>query len=121
MSASNPIVAFRAGAPAVQCSAPTPENQIAGRPQFSAWNHYTDPSNQFFAGIWSATRGTWRVRYTEHELCHLLAGRIVIVSTDGERCEFAAGDTFVVPAGFTGTWEVIEDCRKVYAIFEPAQ
>jgi uncharacterized cupin superfamily protein len=24
----------------------------------------------------------------------------------------------VIPAGFVGTWEVIEDCSKIYAIFE---
>jgi len=23
-----------------------------------------------------------------------------------------------VPAGFAGTWEVVEDCTKFYAIFE---
>jgi uncharacterized cupin superfamily protein len=23
-----------------------------------------------------------------------------------------------VPAGFEGTWEVVEDCTKFYAIFE---
>ena len=28
------------------------------------------------------------------------------------------GPAFVVPAGFEGTWEVIEDCTKFYAIFE---
>jgi len=31
---------------------------------------------------------------------------------------FAAGDAFVIPAGFTGTWEVLDDCAKIYAIFE---
>ena len=29
-----------------------------------------------------------------------------------------AGDSFVVPSGFGGSWEVLEDCRKLYAIFE---
>ena len=59
--------------------------------------------------------------YAEHEFCHLLEGRVVPLcrSATGERWEISAsGDSFVVPAGFTGTWEVIEDCRKVYAIFE---
>ncbi|WP_414028394.1 cupin domain-containing protein, partial [Escherichia coli] len=27
-------------------------------------------------------------------------------------------DRFVIPAGFQGTWEVLEACRKVYVIFE---
>jgi uncharacterized cupin superfamily protein len=48
----------------------------------------------------------------------LLEGRVAITSEAGERVELAAGDSFVVPAGFVGTWEVIEDCRKLYAIFE---
>ena len=29
-----------------------------------------------------------------------------------------AGDRFVIQAGFSGTWEVLEACRKVYVIFE---
>jgi uncharacterized cupin superfamily protein len=30
-----------------------------------------------------------------------------------------AGDSFVVPAEFEGTWEVLEPAVKLYAIFEP--
>jgi uncharacterized cupin superfamily protein len=111
------IISFRDEVEASH-SAPAADRLIAGEPGLTAWNHYTDRTGQFFAGIWSATRGAWRVEYSEHELCHLLAGRIVITSTAGERYEFAAGDTFVIPAGFAGKWEVLEDCRKVYAIFE---
>lgn len=91
---------------------------IAGEPRVKVWNHYADGSNRFFAGVWSATKGVWRVRYTEHEFCHLVEGRVAITSLDGERVELAAGDSFVIPAGFAGTWEVLEDCRKLYAIFE---
>jgi hypothetical protein len=109
--------------PFQQSIAPQPANPnasrlVSGNPQLTAWNHYSDPSQQFFAGIWSATRGSWRIQYTEHEFCHLLEGRVLLTSSTGERWEFTVGDSFVVPAGFTGTWEVIEDCRKVYAIFE---
>jgi len=59
------------------------------------------------------------VRYTENEFCHLTAGRLIVIADTGERHEFAAGDSFVIPAGFAGTWEVVEDCSKLYAIFEP--
>ena len=64
------------------------------------------------------TRGKWRVRYTENELCVMTAGRVIIESDGGTRESFAAGDAFVVPAGFSGTWEVVEDCTKIYGIFE---
>jgi len=81
----------------------------------------TSPTRRrrFFAGRWSGTRGKWRVRYTENELCVMTAGRVVITSDIGESSAFGPGDAFVVPAGFSGTWEVLEDCSKVYAIFEP--
>ena len=101
-----------------EVSEPPAERLIAGAPQLSVRNYYTDPTQQFFAGRWAATRGKWRVRYTENELCVMTAGRVVIESATGERSSFAAGDVFLVPAGFTGTWEVLEDCAKIYAIFE---
>jgi uncharacterized protein len=105
---------------AAQVSAPAAERVLAGTPRLTVWNHYSDPTNSFFAGIWAATRGCWRVRYTESEFCHLLTGRVAIQSEQGERWEFGPGDSFVVPSGFAGTWEVIQDCSKLYAIFEAA-
>jgi uncharacterized protein len=93
---------------------------VAGKPVTRVANYFTDSTQQFFAGRWSATRGKWRVRYTENELCVMTAGRVVIESESGERSTFVTGDAFVIPAGFAGTWEVLEDCSKIYAIFEAA-
>ena len=106
------------GALQAEVSEPPADRLIAGTPELQVRNYFSDSSQQFFAGRWSATRGKWRVRYTENELCVMTAGKVVIESTGGERMSFAAGDAFVVPAGFTGTWEVVDDCTKIYAIFE---
>ncbi|MBV6418338.1 MAG: hypothetical protein CMLOHMNK_03156 [Steroidobacteraceae bacterium] len=100
-------------------SSPAADRLIAGRPVQHAWNAFADAGEQFFVGHWSSTRGVWRVRYTECELCVLTAGRVELVSDAGVRTAFAAGDAFVVPAGYSGTWSVIEDCTKIYAIFMP--
>jgi len=94
------------------------ERLIAGSPEVELRNFFTDASQQFFAGRWSATRGKWRVRYTENELCVMTAGRVTLESASGVRSSFGPGDAFVIPAGFTGTWEVVEDCAKIYAVFE---
>jgi uncharacterized cupin superfamily protein len=99
-------------------SEPAPDRLIAGTPRMEVRNFFADSSQQFFAGRWSATRGKWRIRYTESELCVMTAGRVVLESAAGARSEFGPGDAFVVPAGFVGTWEVLEDCSKIYAIFE---
>lgn len=119
MSTTPGIVSFQTPVEP-QRSEPEADRLIAGKPKLTAWNHYADATNQFFAGVWAGTRGAWRVRYSEHEFCHLLSGRVAITSETGERKEFTAGDSFVIPSGFAGTWEVIEDCRKLYAIFELA-
>ena len=100
-------------------SVPGADRLLAGAPEHRVWNYFTDSTQTFFAGRWSATRGKWRVRYTENELCVITAGRVVLTSDVGESSAFGPGDAFVVPAGFSGTWEVLEDCSKVYAIFEP--
>ena len=106
------------GAVDPEVSVPAADRLIAGSPSLEVRNYFADDSQQFFAGRWSATRGKWRIRYTENELCVMTSGRVVLESASGERCAFGPGDAFVVPAGFVGTWEVIEDCSKIYAIFE---
>lgn len=109
------------GTLAAEVSEPPADRLIAGTPELRLCNYFSDASQQFFAGRWAATPGKWRVRYTENELCVMTAGRVVIESASGERSSFGPGDAFVIPAGFSGTWEVIEDCAKIYAIFETHQ
>ena len=57
-----------------EVSEPPAERLIAGTPQLQVRNFFSDTTQQFFAGRWSATRGKWRVRYTENELCVMTAG-----------------------------------------------
>jgi uncharacterized cupin superfamily protein len=42
----------------------------------------------------------------------------VLQNGQGDRWEFGPGAAFVVPAGFEGSWQVLEECTKFYAIFE---
>src|SRR2546429_7490360 len=65
------------------------ERLIAGAPEVQVRNFFTDSSQQFFAGRWSASRGKWRVRYTENELCVMTSGRVTIRSEErrvGKEC-----------------------------------
>lgn len=97
---------------------PSPEKILAGIPRTRVSNQYTDNTQQFFCGLWTSTSGKWRIRYTEHEFCVLIEGRVRIESISGEKHDLRAGDAFVVPAGFEGIWEVVEPCKKWYAVFE---
>jgi uncharacterized protein len=81
-------------------------------------NHYTDPTEQFFAGIWHSSVGAKSVNYTEEEVCMILEGRVRLTDLQGNAKEFGAGSTFVLPAGFKGTWETLEPVKKIYVIWQ---
>ena len=81
-------------------------------------NHYTDPTEQFFAGIWQSSVGAKTVNYTEEEICVILGGRVRLTDLNGNAKEFGAGSTFALPAGFKGTWETLEPVKKIYVIWQ---
>ena len=96
---------------------PSPENILSGIPRARASNQYAEPTQQFFCGIWTITAGKWRGRDIEHEFCVIIEGRGRLESVSGEKHELRAGDAFVVPAGFEGTWEVTEPCPPWSSLF----
>ena len=95
------------------------EKLIEGNPLQSLWLHYTDPTRQFCAGVWHSEVGKWRISYTEEEYCQILEGTSVITSASGEAVTVTAGESFVIPRGFVGTWEVLTPTRKNFVIYEP--
>jgi uncharacterized protein len=99
---------------------PRPERLVAGNPRRSTWNHYTNASGEVFAGIWSCEVGAWRIAMgeTEDELFFVTQGRCRLTADDGHSVECAAGQSLVIPAGFTGVFEVIEPLTKHYLIVE---
>ena len=98
-----------------------PEKLIAGNPKQTLWMQYTDASKQFFAGIWHSEVGKWRIAYTDEEYCKILEGTSVITDASGHTVTVTAGESFVIPSGFTGTWEVVTPTRKEFVIFDALQ
>ena len=96
------------------------EKLLAGNPKQTLWMHYTDASKQFFVGIWRSEPGKWRISYTEEEFCHMLEGVSVVVSDTGQSFTVKAGESFVIPRGFVGTWEVVETSVKRFVMYEPS-
>jgi uncharacterized cupin superfamily protein len=101
-----------------EATAPAADRLISGSPVQQLSNAFSDPEQRFHVGRWSSTAGSWRVRYTEWELCHLLSGKVRLIAEGGRDWLFIAGSTFLVPSGFKGVWEVLEPCEKIYAIYE---
>jgi uncharacterized cupin superfamily protein len=97
-----------------------PGKLLSGNPKQTLWMDYTDVSGQFFVGTWRSEPGKWRISYTEEEFCHMQDGISVITDEAGRQLTVRAGDRFVIPRGFSGTWEVVETSTKRFVIFEAA-
>lgn len=90
-------------------NSPTTTNQL-----------YGDPTGAFKAGFWASEPGSSPVHYRKDEVCVLLSGVVRLTDERGNAETYRAGDTFLIPNGFKGTWETVEPTRKFYAIHAPA-
>jgi len=95
------------------------DRRVSGAPLTRYLSALTSADGRLDAGTWEGTAGSWRVNYTETEVCLLLDGRVRLIADDGQAREFTAGEAFVVPSGFQGIWEVLEPARKLYVIYQP--
>lgn len=53
---------------------------------------------------------------TFDEFVFILSGKLILTDADGVSQEFVAGDSLVVPKGFTGTWQMLGNFRELVAI-----
>ena len=70
-------------------------------------------------GIWECEPGGWPVKERpDTEVCYFLAGSATITDdATGVAHRVSVGDLLVLPAGWSGRWDVEETVRKVYAIY----
>lgn len=112
------LITFSEPLPEGQTYRPPAERILAGDPVQTAWNLFTSADGRFNSGIWECQPGKWRCIFTESEFCQILSGVLIVTGDDGTVITYRAGNAFVSPAGFTGTWEVVEPVRKHYAFYE---
>lgn len=84
--------------------------------QEAAVSLWTSPDGALDIGVWECTPGVFTAdRSAAAEFCHFLQGRIVMTHADGTRAELGPGDAIMLPRGWKGTWEIVEQTRKIYA------
>ncbi len=116
---STKIIDFKNAVEGVSPAFPA-ERVLGGAPEQNLFNQFQDPSKQMLSGTWDCTEGKWQADYSaKSEFCHILSGKVVLTDEDGTVATFGAGDSFVIPMGFAGTWEVLEKVRKLYVIVTP--
>ena len=95
-----------------------PAKIISGAPRCTYKILYTNPSKEFYTGVYECSTGKWHINYEEDEFCTLSEGQVRLTPNEGETQEFTAPATFTIPAGFQGTWEALGYVRKYFAIYE---
>jgi uncharacterized cupin superfamily protein len=70
------------------------------------------PGNQ--VAFWESKAGVLKTdNYPMDEFIYVLEGHLVTTDANGTRREFRAGDTFILPKGWAGTWDMKTDFKKM--------
>ena len=114
------LTVFSAQSPTPSYDRPRPDRLAAGNPQRTTWEHFLSAHGDLSAGIWACEPGAWHIAFApgKDEFFCVIAGRIRITDADGAAAEFGPGDACVIPAEFTGTFEVLESVRKYYVLID---
>ena len=106
-----------------EVSHPQTDRLISGNPRRDTWSAVeTDlaGASRFYSGVWRSEVGHWRIAMgaTEQEVFTVLEGRCRVHSDAGGFQEAGPGQAIHIPAGFIGSFEVLEAVTKVYVITE---
>ncbi|GAA4916542.1 hypothetical protein EV188_104506 [Actinomycetospora succinea] len=93
------------------------EDADSGRPAMHIHGVMTESSAN--VGVWECEPGGWPVvERSGTEFCYVVSGSAVITAADtGRRHDLGAGDTLVLPPGWSGRWDVTRRMRLVYVVF----
>ena len=97
---------------------PTATGDAEPRTTTKLW--YGTAESSFKSGFWAAKPGKSEISYTMDELCVLIEGEVRLTDASGRVETYKAGDTFLIPKGFKGTWETVTPVRKFFAVHKPA-
>lgn len=77
--------------------------------------HYGD---QLIMEVYEDEPATFRFEepFLYDEFILILSGKLVLTGADGESQEYVAGDSLVIPRGFTGTWQMLGNYRELIVI-----
>lgn len=79
------------------------------------YRHFDAPSTHTVVGYWTGEPG--RVSFDAWpytEVCSILAGKVGVEDQYGRRRDFTAGQGFIVPKGFKGSWITYEASKKIF-------
>ncbi len=74
---------------------------------------YQSEDRKFVVGLWESGPGILKTdSYPHDEFCRVLEGHLITIDGTGRKQEFQAGDTFVIPKGWAGIWNMTTRFKK---------
>ena len=72
--------------------------------------------------VWEAETAKLAINepFPYDEFVYILSGKLILTDTEGNKTEYVAGDSLVVPLGFMGIWEMVGDYRELIVIEKTA-
>lgn len=91
---------------------------ISGSPEGGEHLFLDNEATGTRAGLWHSTPYTERYdSYPINEFMYIIEGSVTLIDDSGEHT-FRAGDSFVLPKGFSGTWKQDEYMLKYFYMSE---
>ncbi|RVU32832.1 cupin domain-containing protein [Neptunomonas marina] len=118
MALIDQVVSFNDHPVPLQPFVTPPERLIAGDPAQTIALYTNELDGKLIAGLWESEPGKWEAVAQRREFCVILEGRVIISDEAGGEKVYTAGDSFMLPYGFKGYWEVTEFCRKYFVILQ---
>lgn len=115
-----PVIHFADLAPDPVEDRPAVSRAIGTPPRRLTAERYAAEDGALSMGDWQCEPGAWRIAFHEgrHEFFQVVSGRLRIIDTAGNAREFGPGDAGIIPAGFIGTFEVVEPVLKRYVMLD---
>ena len=89
---------------------------------YTGLTEYQSEDRKFTVALWESGPGVLQTdAYPHDEYCLVLEGHLIITNRSGSRAEFNPGDTFVIPKGWAGTWNMTTRFKKQYVAVEEMQ
>lgn len=116
------LIHFSDPAPIPTEDRPAADRAMGTPPRRLTTERYSAEDGALSIGEWSCEPGAWRIAFHpgRHEFFHVLSGRLRLIDDAGHAREFGPGDACVIPAGFTGVFEVLEPVTKRYVMLDRA-
>jgi uncharacterized cupin superfamily protein len=99
-----------------------PEGQESFGGEYKTVDGYKSADGKFLVAIWESGPGVLQTdSYPNDEYVLVLEGDLAITNESGAKDEFEPGDSFVIPKGWAGTWDMKTKFKKQFvAVYEKA-